>query len=309
MISTTHIPVMEEEVLSALSPNPSGRYADGTVGMGGHTAAILKRSAPTGWVSGCDRDGAALQTAERRLAEFAGRFELRRANYTTLADWVPTGSLDGVLLDLGVSSPQLDNADRGFSFMNEGPLDMRMDDRQEVTAAVLVNGESQEALQQIFWSYGDEPKGRRLAKAIVERRRERPFETTRDLAEFIESVSPRGGKKKHPATRVFQALRIAVNDEIGAVREGLAGAMKILKPGGRLAVITFHSLEDRTVKEFGRKLERDYVVEGEIDRPELRRPRRPELRRINRKAIFPGDEELKNNPRARSAQLRVFEKL
>lgn len=300
---------MEEEVLSALNPKPDGRYADGTVGMGGHIAAILKRSAPSGWVYGCDRDGAALQAAERRLAEFAGRFELRRANYATLSDWVPTGSLDGVLLDLGVSSPQLDNAERGFSFMNDGPLDMRMDDRQEVTAATLVNGESQEALQQIFWSYGDEPKGRRMAKAIVERRREKPFATTRDLAEFIAGISPRGGKKKHPATRVFQALRIAVNDEIGGVRVGLVEALKILKPGGRLAVITFHSLEDRTVKEFGRKLERDYVVDGDIDLPELRRPCRPELKRINRKAIFPGVEEVKSNPRARSAQLRVFEKL
>ena len=300
---------MEEEVLFALQPSPNGRYADGTVGMGGHTAAILKRSAPTGWVYGCDRDGAALRTAELRLAEFAGRFELRRANYTTLAGWVPTGTIDGVLLDLGVSSPQLDNADRGFSFLNDGPLDMRMDDRQEVTAATLVNGESQEALQKIFWSYGDEPKGRRLAKAIVERRRERPFETTRDLAEFIAEISPRGGKKKHPATRVFQALRIAVNDEIGAVQQGLAGAMKILKPGGRLAVITFHSLEDRTVKEFGRRMERDYEVDGEVDRPELRRPKRPELKRVNRKAILPGEDELSRNPRARSAQLRVFEKL
>lgn len=300
---------MEEEVLSALNPKPDGRYADGTVGMGGHIAAILKRSAPSGWVYGCDRDGAALQAAERRLAEFAGRFELRRANYATLSDWVPTGSLDGVLLDLGVSSPQLDNAERGFSFMNDGPLDMRMDDRQEVTAATLVNAESQEALQQIFWSYGDEPKGRRMAKAIVERRREKPFATTRDLAEFIAGISPRGGKKKHPATRVFQALRIAVNDEIGGVRVGLVEALKILKPGGRLAVITFHSLEDRTVKEFGRKLERDYVVDGDIDLPELRRPCRPELKRINRKAIFSGVEEVKSNPRARSAQLRVFEKL
>lgn len=299
---------MAEEVLSSLDPRPNGRYADGTVGMGGHTAAILKRSSPSGWVYGCDRDGAALQTAERKLGEFAGRFELRRGNFSTLADWVPVESVDGVLLDLGVSSPQLDNAERGFSFRSEGPLDMRMDNRQTTTAATLVNNESQEALQRIFWDYGDEPKARRLAKAMVERRRETPFETTADLAEFIESISPRGGKKKHPATRVFQALRIAVNDEIGSLESGLAGALKILKPGGRLAVITFHSLEDRRVKEFGRKRERDYVVDGDIDRPELRRPARPQLKRVNRKAILPGEEELKNNPRARSAQLRVFEK-
>lgn len=300
---------MAEEVLTSLDPRPNGRYADGTVGMGGHTAAILKRSSPSGWVSGCDRDGAALRLAEQRLAEFVGRFELRRGNFSTLAEWVPAGSMDGVLLDLGVSSPQLDNAERGFSFQAEGPLDMRMDDREATTAATLVNNECQEALAKIFWEYGDESKSRRLAKAIVERRREAPFETTADLAKFIETISPRGGRKKHPATRVFQALRVAVNDEIGSLLTGLAGALKILKPGGRMAVITFHSLEDRQVKVFGRKLERDYVVDGDIDRPELRRPARPQLKRVNRKAISPSEEELKNNPRARSAQLRVFEKL
>lgn len=309
MTSITHIPVMAAEVLSALNPRPGGRYADGTLGMGGHTAAILRCSAPTGWVFACDRDGAALATAERNLSEFAGRFELRRANYAELAALLPAGSMDGVLMDLGISSPQIDNAERGFSFLNDGPLDMRMDDRQTMTAADLVNGEDPEVLVRNFREYGDEPQARRIVAAIVARRRESPFQTTRQLADMIESVCPRAGKRKHPATRVFQALRIAVNDEIGGLRRGLTGALEVLRPGGRLAVITFHSLEDRVVKEFGRTLERDYEFDGDRDIPELRRPCRPRLKRINRRAIAPGAEELQQNPRARSAQLRVFEKL
>ena len=300
---------MLAEVLSALNPSPNGRYADGTLGMGGHTAAILKRSAPNGWVYGCDRDGAALRTAERNLAGFAGRFELRRGNYAELAEWVPAGSLDGVLLDLGVSSPQLDNAERGFSFLNDGPLDMRMDDRQTTTAADLVNNEEPEVLISLFREYGDEPRARRIATGIVERRAEASFQTTGDLAGHIESICPRAGKKKHPATRVFQALRIAVNDEIGSLKKGLDGALTILKLGGHLAVITFHSLEDRKVKEWGRELERDYEFDGDVDVPELRRPKQPLLKRVNRKSIAPSETEVKENPRARSAQLRVFEKL
>lgn len=300
---------MEAEVLSALSPRPGGRYADGTLGMGGHTAAILRCSAPTGWVFACDRDGAALRTAERNLVEFVGRFELKRANYAELAAWLPADSMDGVLMDLGISSPQIDNAERGFSFMQDGPLDMRMDDRQSTTAADLVNGEDPETLARWFREYADEPRARRLAAAIAARRAEKPIETTGELAAVIEAACPRAGRRKHPATRVFQALRIAVNDEISGLRRGLAGALSVLKSGGRLALITFHSLEDRVVKDFGRTMERDYEFDGKRDIPELRRPCRPQLRRINRKAIVPGEQELKANPRARSAQLRVFEKL
>lgn len=300
---------MAEEVLTALAPRPGGYYADGTTGMGGHSRLILNRSAPNGRVFGCDRDGVALREAERNLAEFAGRFELRRGNFGELGDWFAPGTFDGVLLDLGVSSPQLDVADRGFSFMKDGPLDMRMDDRQPVTAAELVNEWDQSELQKIFWAYGDEPAARRIARAITEERMNTPFQTTGQLAGFIAEVCPRGPRKKHPATRVFQALRIAVNDELGALERGLAGALEVLKPGGRMAVITFHSLEDRRVKQFGRVLERDYEAGGERDIPELRKPRAPKLRRINRKAIAPGEAELERNPRARSAQLRVFEKL
>jgi 16S rRNA (cytosine1402-N4)-methyltransferase len=258
---------------------------------------------------GCDRDGVAVEAAARRLAEFAGRFEIRRGNFSELADWVPAGSCDGVLLDLGVSSPQLDVAERGFSFQQDGPLDMRMDSRQTMTAADLLNTEPAEELARIFWEYGDERDSRRFARAIVHDRELRPFKTTRQLAELIERLAPRYGKKAHPATKVFQALRIAVNDEIGSLERGLAGAMKILKPGGRLAVITFHSLEDRVVKEFGRGRARDYTFTGEVDIPELRQPRTPELKLVTRKATMPGEAELKQNPRSRSAQLRVFEKM
>lgn len=301
---------MAAEVLAALRPQPGGRYADGTLGGAGHAAAILAASSPTGWLSGCDRDGVALEAARAWLAErFAGRFELRRGNFSELADWVPANSCDGVLLDLGVSSPQLDTAARGFSFQQDGPLDMRMDDRQVLTAADLVNGESAEALAGIFWEYGDERESRRFARAIVHDRALRKFETTKQLADLIERISPRGGRKAHPATKVFQALRIAVNDEIGSLQRGLAGAVKILKAGGRLAVITFHSLEDRVVKEFGREKSRDYTFAGEVDVPELRTPRAPELKWVSRKAVLPGVDELRENPRSRSAQLRVLEKI
>ena len=300
---------MVEEVLAALGPKPGGTFADGTLGSGGHATAILRASAPTGWLFGCDRDGDALDAARARLtAEFAGRFELQRGNFKELPDWVSAGSCDGVLLDLGVSSPQLDRAERGFSFQQDGPLDMRMDARQALTAADLINSASAEELMRIFWDYGDEPDARRMARAIEHDRQMQRFTTTRQLAELLERISPRHGRKAHPATRVFQALRIAVNDEIGSLRRGLTGAVRLLKPGGRLAVITFHSLEDRVVKEFGREQARDYVVPGEVDVPELRQPRVPVVRLVTRKAICASDAEVAANPRARSAQLRVMEK-
>jgi 16S rRNA (cytosine1402-N4)-methyltransferase len=258
---------------------------------------------------GCDRDGDAVEAARARLKEFEGRFEIRRGNFADLSSWVPRGSCDGVLLDLGVSSAQLDRAERGFSFQNEGPLDMRMDARQTETAARLVNEASVEELAKIFWEYGGERDSRRFARAIAKDREEQPFATTRQLAGLIERLSPRQGRKAHPATKVFQALRIAVNDEIGSLKRGLESAMEILKPGGRLAVITFHSLEDRLVKDFGRAAARDYSVEGEVDVPELRKPKAPSLKLVTRKAIVPGADEIKENPRSRSAQLRVMEKI
>jgi 16S rRNA (cytosine1402-N4)-methyltransferase len=301
---------MAAEALAALKPRPDGRYADGTLGGAGHAAAILDASSPTGWLSGCDRDGVAVEAAKKRLAEkFAGRFEIRRGNFSEMAEWIPAASCDGVLLDLGVSSSQLDSAERGFSFQNDGPLDMRMDDRQKLTAADLVNEASAENLAKFFWEFGGERESRRFAKAIVHDRAQRKFTTTRQLAELIDRLAPRHGKKSHPATKVFQALRIAVNDEIGSLKRGLTAAVKILKPGGRLAVITFHSLEDRNVKEFGREMTRDYTFSGAVDVPELRQPRAPDLKWVSRKAILPGEIELNENPRSRSAQLRVLEKM
>jgi 16S rRNA (cytosine1402-N4)-methyltransferase len=302
--------VMAVEALAALKPKADGRYADGTIGGGGHAERILDASSPTGWLYGFDRDGVAVEGARKRLEErFAGRFEIRRANFSEMADCVPAGECDGVILDLGVSSPQLDSAERGFSFQGEGPLDMRMDNRQTLTAADLLNGASAEELADVFWELGGERDSRRFARAIVHDRAQRKFETTEQLAGLIERLAPRSGRKTHSATKVFQALRIAVNDEIGSLKRGLEGAFRILKPGGRLAVITFHSVEDRVVKEFGREKSRDYTFSGDVDAPELREPRAPEMKWVSRKAIMPGEIELKENPRSRSAQLRVLEKL
>jgi 16S rRNA (cytosine1402-N4)-methyltransferase len=300
---------MAAEVLDALKPRPGGRYVDGTIGGAGHAAIILAATSPTGWLFGCDRDGDAVEAARARLAEFAGRFEIRRGNFAELAGWVPAAGCDGVLLDLGVSSPQLDCAGRGFSFQHDGPLDMRMDTRQSLEAADLVNGAGAEELAKIFFEFGGESESWRFAKAIVRDRESRKFQTTRQLAELIEKISPRHGKKAHPATKVFQALRIAVNDEMGSLKRGLDAAVKTLRPGGRLVVITFHSLEDRVVKDFGRVRSRDYTFAGEVDVPELREPRKPELKWVARKAIKPGAAEIADNPRSRSAQLRVMEKI
>jgi len=301
---------MLQEAVAALRPRDGGRYVDATLGGGGHAAAILAASSPSGRLYGFDRDGAAVEAAQQRLAlEFARRFEVRRSNFSELAEWVPAGSCDGVLMDLGVSSPQLDEAARGFSFQQDGPLDMRMDARQELTAAELVNTAAPEELARIFWELGDERNGRRFARAIETQRAQRPFTTTRQLADLIEQLAPRRGKRAHPATKVFQALRMAVNDEMKSLQAGMAAAVKVLRPGGRLAVITFHSLEDRAVKLFGRAAAREYTFPGTVDVPELREPRTPELRWVRRKALLPGAAELAENPRSRSAQLRVLEKV
>ena len=300
---------MLAEVLDALRPKPGGRYVDGTLGGAGHAAAILTASSPDGSLLGCDQDGDAVEAAQARLAEFAGRFEIRRGNFADLAEWIPPNSQDGVLLDLGVSSFQLETPERGFSFLHDGPLDMRMDTRGGQTAADVLNSASAEELATLFWKLADERDSRRLAKAIVREREQRPFKTTRQLAGFIERLSPRRGSRTHPATKIFQALRLTVNDEIGSLKRGLDGAWEILRPGGRLAVISFHSVEDRVVKEFGRARARDYAFTGGLDVPELRAPRTPEARILTRKAIKPSAAEVAENPRSRSAQLRVFEKI
>lgn len=309
MCSFNHKPVLLAEVLANLRLQPGGRVVDGTLGGAGHAEAMLRAVSPNGFLFGCDRDGEAIEAASRRLEPFAGQFELRRGHYGDLADWVPAESCDAVLLDLGVSSPQLDTADRGFSFSQDGPLDMRMDRGQSLTAEKIVNEYDAADLARIFWEYGDETKSRRIAGRIVRMRETEPLKTTAQLAGLVERVSPRRGKKSHPATRVFQALRIAVNDEMGGLQRGLNAAVSLLKPGGRLAVITFHSLEDRAVKRFGRESSADYAWDDSAMRPDWSRPKQPILKILNNKAVKPGATELEGNPRSRSAQLRVYEKL
>ena len=301
--------MLAREVLAGCDPRSGGLYLDGTVGGGGHAELILEASSPDGRLIGLDRDGAALAAAETRLSRFTGRFELHRANFEEMEAYVSPGSCDAVLLDLGVSSPQLDWAERGFSFQQEGPLDMRMDQRQELTAEQIVNTWPEEELARVFWEFGEERQSRRLARAIGQRRRMRAITTTRDLADLIEAEQPRRGQRVHPATKVFQALRMAVNGELESLDRGLAAAWTALKPEGRLCVITFHSLEDRKVKEFGRELSRDYDFPGPVDVPEMRIPRAARARWVSRKAIVPSEQELRENPRARSAQLRVLVKL
>jgi len=304
-----HEPVLLEEVLLALQPAAGRLYVDGTVGGGGHAEAILEASGPGGRLVGFDRDDWALAAASRRLKRFGDRLELHREPFAGLAKCLAKASCDGVLLDLGVSSPQLDEAERGFSFQVEGPLDMRMDRRQPVSAAQLVNELEAGELATIFWELGGERRSRRIARAIVEQRDMQRIETTLQLADTVERACPRRGARTHPATGVFQALRMAVNDELGQVQAGLDAAWSVLKPGGCLAVITFHSGEDRLVKQFSRRLAKPYTVRGDVDVPELREPREPLARELSRKAIKPSDAEVGRNPRSRSAQMRAMEKL
>lgn len=305
--TTYHIPVMEQEVVEALAPGPGKLVLDGTLGGGGHTRRLLACGTN---VLALDQDPEALAWAEARLEEVADHLILLRANFATFPDILEEAGLgpvlDGILLDLGVSSHQLDAPERGFSFMRDGPLDMRMDPDAPICAADLINGWPEEELARIFYEYGDEKASRRVAKAIVTRRAVQPFATTADLAAVIGTVIPRRGPTS-PATRVFQALRIAVNDEMGALESALATAHCWLKPGGRLAVITFHSLEDRIVKQFFRR-----HSDAEIDRPEWPAPRpNPDCyyRLVTRKAIAASPAEMARNPRSRSAHLRVVERL
>ena len=302
-----HIPVLEEEVVHALVPRPGKLMLDGTLGGGGHTRRLLEHGTD---VLALDQDPEALAWAAQRLAGDADHLVTLRANFASfpgILEEVGLGAvLDGILLDLGVSSHQLDAPERGFSFMRDGPLDMRMDPAGPVCAADLVNTWPEEELARIFYEYGDEKASRRVAKTIIRRRAERPFETTSDLAALVATVIPKRGPAS-PATRVFQALRIAVNDEMGALESTLDAAHHWLKPGGRLAVITFHSLEDRMVKQFFRR-----HSDVEIDRPEWPAPRpNPDChyRLITRKGITASPAEISRNPRSRSAKLRVVERL
>lgn len=303
-----HSPVLMTEVLAALAPRPGGVYVDGTIGGAGHAEAILEASGPTGWLLGLDRDGTALEAARGRLDRFNGRYDLRQGTFDHLDEWMPPASCDGVLLDVGVSSPQLDRPERGFSFQHDGPLDMRMNQTQALTAAEFVNSASAEELERVLREYGEEPRARWVARQIERERKVHPLRTTLELAGLVERVIPRHGARVHPATRTFQAIRMHVNDELGQLERGLSAATRVLRHLGRLVVITFHSLEARLVKRFGMERTRDYEFDGDVDVPELRRPKAPDFRWLERRAVTAGEAELASNPRSRSAQLRALER-
>ena len=301
---TTHIPVLYHEALEALQIRPHGRYIDGTLGAGGHTRGILEQG---GRVLAFDWDPEAIAYARQQLAEWGDQVQFVNASYAQMGELAPTsgfGQVDGILMDLGLSSRQLDNPERGFAFRYEAPLDMRFDPRTGPTAADLLNTWPATALADIFWRYGEEKQSRKLAHALVE---QRPWHTTKQLADFIATVirTPRGRRSIHPATRIFQALRIAVNGELEALEKGLEAAINLLAPGGRLAVITFHSLEDRLVKNHIRNLSQEPAWSA----AQLISHWQPTLQRISRKPITPSAQELAANPRSRSAKLRIAEKL
>jgi 16S rRNA (cytosine1402-N4)-methyltransferase len=303
---TYHRPVLAAEAVELLAPHPGSLVVDGTVGGGGHAEAILKTGAD---ILALDQDPDAIEQAREELAHFGGRVTLRQTNFRNadkILDELGVERIGGALLDLGVSSRQLENAARGFSMMRNGPLDMRMDPRSTLTAAEIVNGYSEEDLTRLFRDLGEEPAARRIASLIVKMRKDVPFTETLQLARAIEKVVGRHGRR-HPATQAFQALRMEVNDELGALEQGMRVLTARLEPGARIAAITFHSLEDRIVKNFIRDHSREW-----LDRPEWPEPRRnPEydLRAITPKPVEPGEDERRMNPRSRSAKLRVAEKI
>ncbi len=301
-----HQPVLYHEIILALQPKNGGRYVDGTLGAGGHARGILEASAPGGRLLGLDVDPQALALARETLAPYGERVRLARASYTSLPGQLAElgwQAVDGILLDLGLSSMQLEAPQRGFSFQHDAPLDMRFDPQAALTAADLVNDLPGDELADILYRYGEEPAARRLAQAIV---RARPLRTTLELASVIETVLPRRGHI-HPATRTFQALRIAVNVELDQVETALPQAVAGLGSGGRLAVISFHSLEDRLVKGYFRRESRDCLCPPK--QPICTCGHHATLKEVNRKPITPGADGIAANPRARSAKLRIVEKL
>ncbi len=305
-----HKPVLLEECLTALDIKPEGTYLDGTLGRAGHSLEILRRL-KGGRLIGIDRDMAAIEAARERLAAFGDRVTLVHGNFCDLGEILAdlgVDKVDGMLFDLGVSSPQLDEAQRGFSYMHDAPLDMRMDTSAALDARQVVNTWSGEELRRILWEYGEERYAPQIARAIVRRREEKPIETTGELVEVIRSAMPASAlrEKQHPAKRSFQAIRIAVNGELEALAPMLRAATEGLRPGGRLAVITFHSLEDRIVKQTMRELATGCICPPEF--PVCVCGRKPKLTLVTRKPIVSGPAELEENPRARSAKLRVAER-
>ena len=306
-----HISVLLNECIEGLNIKPDGIYIDGTLGGAGHSSQIVKRLT-TGRLIGIDRDPVALKAAGERLAPYKDNVTLVHSNFCEMAQVIKDLGLpgvDGILLDLGVSSPQLDEVARGFSYMADAPLDMRMNNEDPLTAHTVVNTWSQEELKRILFDYGEERYAPRIASAICRRREEKPIETTLELVDIIRSAMPAQAlrEKQHPAKRSFQAIRIAVNDELGSVERAMESAIPLLNPGGRLAVITFHSLEDRIVKIAMAEAAKGCTCPPSF--PVCVCGKKPKVKLISRKPIVATDEELEVNPRSRSAKLRVCEKL
>ena len=306
MQGSPHQPVLYHEIIHALQPKSAGHYVDGTLGAGGHARGILEASIPDGCLLGLDVDPQALALARETLAPYGQRVRLKQASYDSLSETlheIGWDKVDGILLDLGLSSMQLDTPERGFSFQQDALLDMRFDPASPTSAADLVNTLPQDELADLIYRFGEERASRRIAQAIV---KARPLQTTRQLAAVIEAVIPHRGHI-HPATQTFQALRIAVNQELERVENVLPQAVAALKSGGRLAIISFHSLEDRIVKEYFRRESRDCICPPR--QPVCTCGHKATLKEIARKPITPGEAEIAANPRARSAKLRIAEKL
>ena len=303
----SHVPVLYKEIIHALQPKRGGRYVDCTLGAGGHARGILEACAPDGLLLGFDVDPQALALARETLAPHEQRIHLAQASYTTLTSQLSSlgwDSVDGIILDLGASSMQFDTPARGFSFMQDGPLDMRFGINATQSAADVVNTFDERELSDLIFRYGEDRDARRIARAIVSAR---PIHSTGELVRVIEKASPRRGDRVHPATQTFQALRIFVNGELEAVESVLPRSVNALSAGGRLAVISFHSLEDRIVKDFFRDQSKDmfnppYERIYEVERKAV-------VRLINKKPVIASEEEIRNNPRARSAKLRIVEKI
>jgi 16S rRNA (cytosine1402-N4)-methyltransferase len=309
--NTPHVPVLYNEIIHSLQPRQGGLFVDGTVGAGGHAWGILTASSPDGLLLGLDVDPQALDLSRNRLAPFGARAILVRDSYTTLLEQIAVlgwSKVDGILLDLGLSSMQLDTPERGFSFQTDAPLDMRFDPSLPVTAADLVNGLSEQELADLIYRFGEERRSRKIARAIV---RSRPLTTTLQLANVISGIQRGGmsskGRRIDAATQTFQALRIAVNHELEAVETVLPRAVQALKPGGRLGIIAFHSLEDRIVKTFMRRESQDCICPPR--QPVCTCYHKASIREITHHPIRPAELEVQLNPRARSARLRVAEKL